>query len=302
MFIEIKNIPIPICGLILSFFSLGNLLRKYMPFIREICFICGLFLLLIMTLKLIIYPQKIKEELKNPIIASVSGTYSMALMSFSIYFFNYSYNLSIIIWTLGIIIHIILIFYFTNIFFFNNFKIENIYASYFIVYVGINNGALTSYDVGKTDIGYIIFLFGFISLIFLFPLILYRYIFYEIPEQNKPLIMVFNAAIHITIKGYLNTSNKYTRYILIYYFCCFFIYLYSLYKLYDYKSFKFYPSFSAFTFPFVISAKATNGIHNRVVDNILIKLILYFQLTFSTIIVFYIFMLYIKFLIKKQKI
>ena len=103
MFIEIKSIPIPICGLILSFFSLGNIYRKYFPFFRGICFICGLFLFILMTLKIIFYPKLIKEQLKNHILASVSGTYSMGLMSFSLYFLNYSYNLTLFIWSLGIL-------------------------------------------------------------------------------------------------------------------------------------------------------------------------------------------------------
>jgi exfoliative toxin A/B len=252
-----------------------------------------------MLLKIIIYPNIIKEELKNPIKGSVSGTFSMALMSFSLFFLNISYEISFFIWSTGIIIHIILISIFTNNFFFKNFKVENIYASIFVIYVGINNGALTSDDLGRTDIGYIIFLYGFINLIFLFPLILFRYIFYKIPEENKPLILVFNAAVHITIKGYLNTAKIYNKHILVFYSFCFLLYLFSLYKVYEYRNIKFYPSFSAFTFPFVISTKATNGIHNRVLNNLLIRIILYFQLSFSTIIVFYIFILYLRFLIKK---
>ena len=299
MFINIRNIPIAICGLILSFFSLGNLLKKFIPFLKYICFICGLFLLILILLKLIIYPKVINNELKNPIIGSISGTFSMALMSLSLYFIDISYNISVFIWISGIIIHIILIFFFTNNFFFKNFKVENIYASIFIIYVGINNGALTSDDLGLNDIGYIIFLYGFINLIFLFPMILYRYLYYKIPEGNKPIICVFSAAVHITIKGYLNTAKHYNKYILIYYSFCFLFYLFSLYKVYEYKNIKFYPSFSAFTFSFVISAKATNGIHNRVLNNIIIKIILYFQLSFGTFIVFYIFILYLKFLIKK---
>ena len=286
MYIEIQNIPIPICGLILSLFSLGNLLNRFTPLLRNICFIFGLFLLIITTLKIIIYPRKVKEELKNPLLSSVSGTYSMALMSFSVYFKNVSYKISLFIWGVGIILHILLILYFTNNFFFKNFKIENIYASFFVVYVGINNAAVTSYDLGKTNIGYIIFLYGFINLIFLFPLIFYRYICYNnIPENNKPLILVFNAAVHITIKGYLNTAQKYNKYILVLYNFCFLLYLFSLYKVYEYKNLKFYPSFSAFTFPFVISAKASNGIYNKVLNTFLIKFILDFQLLFSTLIV-----------------
>ena len=294
MLIDFKNIPIPICGLILSFFSLGNLLRRYDPYLRHVCFIFGLFLLIITTLKFILYPKILKEDLNNPILASVSGTYSMALMSFSVYFINISYSISLFIWLIGVIIHISIIIYFTTNFFFHKFNIKDVYASFFVVYVGINNAAITSNDLEITNIGYIIFLYGFINLIFLLPLVLYRYINYNIDEKNKPIILVFNAAVHITIKGYLNTAKKYNKYIKVFYSICCLFYIFSLYKVYDYKNIKFYPSFSAYTFPFVISAKATNGIYKRVLNNLLTKCILEFQLIFSTFIVFYIFFLYIK--------
>ena len=232
MFIGIKNVPIPISGLILSFFSLGNIIKNSIPYLREIYFTLGLFLLILISLKIILYPRKIKEELENPTISTVSGTYSMGLMSFSIYFLNYSYNLSLFIWILGIIIHVLLILYFTNNFFFRNFEIEKVYACFFVLYVGINNGAITSNDLNQKEFGHI-------------------------------------------------------------------IYLFCLYKVYEYRNIKFYPSFSSFTFPFVVSAKATKGIYDNILNILLIKLILYFQLIFCTISVFYVFILYFKFLFKQ---
>ena len=224
----------------------------------------------------------------------------MGLMSFSIYFLNYSYNISLFIWILGIIIHILLILYFTNNFFFKKFQIEKAYACIFVLYVGINNGAITSNDLNQKEVGHIIYLFGLVSLIFLFPLIFYRYLFYNnIPENNKPLILVFNAATHITLEGYINSSEIINKHVIYFYIICFLIYLFCLYKVYEYRNIKFYPSFSAFTFPFVISAKATNGICVNVLNIVLIKLIFYFQLIFCTIIVLYVFILYLNFLFRQ---
>ena len=259
MFIGIKNVPIPISGLILSFFSLGNIIKNSIPYLREIYFTLGLFLLILISLKIILYPRKIKEELENPIISTVSDN-----------------------------------------FFFRNFQIEKIYACFFVLYVGINNGAITSNDLNQKEFGHIIFLFGLVSFIFLFPLIFYRYLFYNnIPENNKPLILVFNAGAHITLEGYINSSEVINKHVIYFYIICFFIYLFCLYKVYEYRNIKFYPSFSSFTFPFVVSAKATKGIYDNVLNILLIKLILYFQLIFCTISVFYVFILYLKFLFKQ---
>ena len=111
--------------------------------------------------------------------------------------------------------------------------------------------------------------------------------------------MVFNAGTHITLEGYINSSEVINKNVIYFYIICLLIYLFCLYKVYEYRNIKFYPSFSSFTFPFVISAKATNGICDNVLDVLLIKLIFYFQLIFCTISVFYVFILYLKFLFKQ---
>ena len=81
----IEKIPIPICGLILAFFSLGNLLNDTHPLLKVVCGIIGIILLILILSKLALYPEKIKEDFKNPIIASNSGTFSMSLMILSTY-------------------------------------------------------------------------------------------------------------------------------------------------------------------------------------------------------------------------
>ena len=81
----IKKIPIPLCGVMLGLAALGNLLQSYSEGIRYICGILAAFLLILVLLKLIMFPQMVREDMKNPIMASVSGTFPMALMLLSVY-------------------------------------------------------------------------------------------------------------------------------------------------------------------------------------------------------------------------
>ena len=74
----IKKVPVPLCGVMLGFAALGNLLQSYGEGIRLVCGIVAAFLLILVLLKLIMFPKMIKEDMQNPIMASVSGTFPMA--------------------------------------------------------------------------------------------------------------------------------------------------------------------------------------------------------------------------------
>ncbi|WP_405309785.1 TDT family transporter [Methanobrevibacter sp.] len=294
----IEKIPIPICGLILAFLSLGNLLNDTHPLLKVACGIIGIVLLILMLFKLILYPEKIKEDFKNPIIASNSGTFSMSLMILSTYISPFIPSIAYSIWILGVALHILLIVYFTYHFIIRNFNISTVYPSYWIVFVGITMGAITAHAHNLDEIGFIFFLAGFIGMIFTFPLVIYRYINYkDIPNANKPLICIFTAVLSILIVGYLNSYNNISiEFLMIMYiFACIF-YIFALTKLIEYRNLDFYPSFAAFTFPFVISGLATKGVISKIGSNIILNSVLSIETVIATAIVLYVLIRYMKFL------
>ena len=294
----IEKIPIPICGLILAFLSLGNLLNDTHPLLKVICGIIGIVLLILILSKLVLYPKKIKEDFKNPIIASNSGTFSMSLMILSTYISPFMPIIAYGIWILGVALHILLIVYFTYHFIIRNFNISTVYPSYWIVFVGITMGAITAHAHNLDEIGFIFFLVGFIGMIFTFPLVIYRYINYkDIPNANKPLICIFTAVLSILIVGYLNSYNDTSiEFLMIMYiFACIF-YIFALTKLIEYRNLEFYPSFAAFTFPFVISGLATKGVISKIGPNIILNSVLSIETVIATAIVLYVLIRYMKFL------
>lgn len=294
----IEKIPIPICGLILAFLSLGNLLNDTHPLLKVACGIIGIALLILILSKLVLYPEKIKDDFKNPIIASNSGTFSMSLMILSTYISPFIPSIAYSIWILGVALHILLIIYFTYHFIIRNFNISTVYPSYWIVFVGITMGAITAHAHNLDEIGFIFFLAGFIGMIFTFPLVIYRYINYkDIPNANKPLICIFTAVLSILIVGYLNSYNDISIEFLIimYIFACIF-YIFALIKLIEYRNLDFYPSFAAFTFPFVISGLATKGVISKIGSNIILNSVLSIETVIATAIVLYVLIRYMKFL------
>jgi exfoliative toxin A/B len=296
----IKNIPIPVCGLILALLSLGNLTQDIHPYLRWIFGGFGLIFLILIILKIFFYPNDIKEDFKNPVIVSSSGTFSMSLMILSTYIIQFNSTLAYAIWICGIALHILLMIYFTYHFIVNNFNISNVYPSYWIVFIGITMAAITSSVHGIEEIGFLFFIIGFIAMLITLPLVVYRYLKEpNVPDMNKPLICIFTAVLSILIVGYLNSAQCISiEFItILYIFACIF-YIFALSKFIEYRNLDFYPSFAAFTFPFVISALATKGVLSKIGYGEMLNPILKIETAIAVIIVLYILIRYLKFLKK----
>jgi len=294
----IKKIPIPISGLILALLSLGNLLQDINPALRYIFGTLSILFLILIVLKIILYPQSIKEDFKNPVVVSSSGTFSMSLMILSTYIHTFIPSIALTIWIIGISLHILLMIYFTYHFIIRNFNISNTYPTYWIVYVGITMGAITAHIHGIHEIDFIFFTIGFIGMLISTPAILYReFVYNKIPDMNKPLTCIFTALFSILIVGYVNSAQNISYEFLIgmYILSCMF-YMFALYKLISLRNLEFYPSFSAFTFPFVISALATKEIASLIGPNILLNSILGIETVIATILVIYVVIRYMIFL------
>ena len=294
----IEKIPIPICGIILALLSLGNLLNDTHPYLKIICTTIGILFMILILLKLVLYPQKIRDDFKNPIIASNSGTFSMSLMLLSTLLSPFIPTIAYGVWILGVALHILLMIYFTHHFIIHEFDISSVYPSYWIVFVGITMGAITAHAHGVDEIGFIFFLIGFVAMAMTMPLVVYRYLKYpDIPDGNKPLICIFTAVLSILIVGYVNSYNDISNEFLIalYIFACVF-YVFALAKFIEYRKLDFYPSFAAFTFPFVISALATKGAMSKIGLNNILGNVLTIETAIATLIVLYVIIRYVEFL------
>lgn len=254
----IKKVPIPLCGVMLGFAALGNLLQSYGEGIRTACGIVAAFLLVLVLLKLIMFPQMIKEDLKNPIMASVAGTFPMALMLLSTYVKPLIGNAAMYLWFFAIGLHIVLIVYFTMKFIVH-LQLPKVFASYYIVYVGIAVAAITAPAYQKPGIGAAAFWFGFATLLVLLVLVTMRYVkCKEVPEPAQPLICIYAAPTSLCIAGYVQSvTPKSKTFLLVMLAVATVLYVFALVKAIGYLKLKFYPSYAAFTFPFVISAIAT---------------------------------------------
>lgn len=182
----------------------------------------------------------------------------MALMLLSTYVKPFIGQAAFIIWIAAIILHIILIVWFT-VKFIAKLQLPKVFASYYIVYVGIAVAAVTAPAYEQLGIGSAAFWFGLITFVLLFILVTIRYTkCKEVPEPAQPLICIYAAPLSLCIAGYVQSVTPKSRtFLLTMLVIATVIYLFALVKAIGYLKLKFYPSYAAFTFPFVISAIAT---------------------------------------------
>ena len=121
----------------------GNLLGKEIEIGYWICGILAVLLDILWILGRISRPARFREEMARPELASVSGTFSMSLMVLSGYLVSFLRTYAEILWYTGIGLHLGLMVWFTRRFL-RPLKTENVYASWFIIYVGIAAAGISS--------------------------------------------------------------------------------------------------------------------------------------------------------------
>lgn len=300
----LKKIHMPIVGLMLAFAALGNLVQSYGNVYRNIMGAISAILFIIATAKFAYDFQGLKNELNNPIAASVFPTYSMGIMLLATYVKSYNSNVAYAVWIIGIIIHIALIIRF-SMKFVRKFNIKQVLPSWFIVYVGIGVVAVTGKAFNQT-VGQYAFWFAVVSYLILIFVVGKRvFVVKEIPEPALPTLVIFSAPGSLCLAGYLNSFDQ--RNFFIFWFLLVLsqgFYIFALIKLIGLLKLKFYPSYSGFTFPLVISAlalKLSNGfLINQGVKITVLPIFIKVEEIIAVIIVFYVLRRYLENLAKNK--
>lgn len=265
----LKRVPLPLSGVALGFAALGNLLSAYNMSFKVICGVLAFIGLILITGKYLSDIEAFTTDMKNPVIASVSGTYTMALMLLAVYIKPVVPAFAIALWYIAVVLHFILMIYFTlNIVL--KIKIPDemmkIAASFFIVYVGIVVASVTAPAFKNMALGQLCFWIGFILYIPFFIYVSYRYIKLGNKKiEAKALACIYAAPASLCVAGYIGSfEQKNILFLGGLYIFSLLMYLVGTAAAIDLfvsfiknNDFKFYPSFAGLTFPFVISAIAT---------------------------------------------
>lgn len=297
----IKKNPMAIGGLTLGVVSLGNLLGGYFaPALALLSAMMGF----IFIIRLIKYPEILKEEIKDPIAISVAPTFAMACVMLSKYYSIYiNYDLGKFIFYFGIILHLAIIVYFL-IKFKNLIRKDKVYGSFMIVFGSFGAGAIVAPFYNAYSIGKAVWIFGMLTFLPILYMVLYKDRHYPEKDESKmPLVCIAASNGGLLLTGYFNTyKSHYLAFVIFMIILGQAIYFLAISKLPSLLKLSFYPSYSSFTFPFVINATALKLTREYLESTghvfKVLKLIQYLETALAFILVFYVFFSYIKYLSK----
>jgi len=301
----VKKIPTPIAGLMLAFAAAGNLMASYGSGIRNLFGMISFIIFIFILAKNLMNTSSLREDLKNPVVASVVPTFFMGGMLLSTYAKPYIGGGAFVLWGLCVVLHLSMIVFYTKRFLMD-FKIQKIFPSIFVVYVGIVTASVTAPAYGMQEVGKILFWAGLIFYLILLPIAGYRAVRIKgIPEAALPTLTIFAAPASLCLAGYMSSfSEKNMGMIIFLMTLSLFMYFIVLALLPKLLKLQFYPSYSAFTFPLVISAvamKLTNGYLKAIGKSGILDGMVKLQEVISVAVVFYVLLGFTKFLLMKKK-
>lgn len=304
----LKRVPIPMCGLILGLASLGNLLFSLgYPILSTFYSVLSCGLMGIIVLKIIFTMAHTVKSLDDPIVASVSPTFTMSWMVICVFLNRLFPGAPLVhfIWLIAVLLHFALMIYFVVIHIFpEKIELKHVYPSWFITFVGIgvipNTSAAFNIELGQIIIWVALFFY-----LILLPLILKRvFIHKQMKEATLPLITIITAPGSLCLAGYLSVVEDKSKILVILLFILSqTLYILTLYLLLKLLKLPFYPSYAAFTFPLVISATAINQTEQFLSPGHVLYVFDFFkhlEIIIALCVVSYVFVTYLRYLIKNM--
>lgn len=302
----IEKIPYPMAGLMLGIATLGNVWGSYNSLVRVICGSMAALLFVLILVKIILLPSSVMQAFSQLPIAAVMTAYPMGMMVLATYvkpLFSLGASL---LWWIGLVLNTVMIVAYTQKHLLP-FKLEKLYASHFIAYIGIVVSAVTGKIFNMTVVGTIAFYFGLIAYCLLLPLVTYRYMkLSDIKEPLKPIIGIYAAPANLLVAGYCVLGLQFPGFIIHGLYILGVLTTVFVWKqIYELKHLPFYPSISGFTFPLAIGALATKLYLSTVLkESILnngLKTFGNIQLVVATVMIIVVLLKYGEHLLKKQQ-
>lgn len=255
-------LPIPMGCVALGFAGLGLLFQKQNIGVTLLFGAVSVCCLILLFLKFILLPDTYKMVIKNPIdLSTLCGSF-MAMMLLSIYAANFLHlrNLAIGLWAVGVLGHLVSIVIFF-LYYVLHFSLSDVQGSWYIVFVGIAASAIPSTVLGVKMWTFPLFLFALVCIVPITILLAFRWIYLPAALPQRPLLCIIAAPASLCIAGYVQAGfGSSVKLLTVLYITAIIFYGIALCNLIKimWEHYTYMPSHAAFTFPFVISATASN--------------------------------------------
>ena len=249
-----QKIPLALSSLVLALFSLSNQISHYTLIAQGIWCLASIGFILILG-RLILGFEQIREDLRNPVVASAFASFFMAAFLFASRLPLAQTGLSVTwVGLLGLYIAYIIFF---SLRFMRPLSLNQVFPSWFVVYVGPAISLVTVPASVSTSIkGLILGVTGLATLA-LFPLVLWRMRQIAIPHLYQPILAILAAPLALLITSSIKSNQRPATIILVGLFVFSQIFFFFALRLFARLVNKgFIPLFAAFSFPLVNSVNA----------------------------------------------
>ncbi|VGQ18138.1 TDT family transporter [Streptococcus pyogenes] len=251
-----KNPPLVMSGLALGTLSFGNLLATYVSIFNYLGILAALFIYGILLVGMVRNLNDTKMQLRQPLIASVFPTFFMTGMLLSSLFLKVTGGcwLGFLTWWLFFLGNLVLIAYYQYRFVFS-FSWDNVFPSWSVLFVGIAMAALTAPASRQFLLGQVIFWVCLLLTAVILPFMAKKTYGIGLGQAVMPNISTFCAPLSLLSASYLATFPRPQVGMVIFLLVSSqLLYAFVVVQLPRLLNRPFNPGFSAFTFPFVISA------------------------------------------------
>ena len=252
-----KTIPVPCCGVALGLVALGRLLGSYgLPLVEHLLVACSAAFVALIMGKAILWPRVLANDLTDPVLGSVFGTFFMTGTQLSTYLIPVSHLLGSVVWILAVAGHAALIVWFT-LYRASNPKLSDVFTTWFVCYVGLAAGALTAPYFGFEAVGMVLVWFGLGAYAVMLVLVTLRYLRYEVPKGAQPTFCIYAAPASLILATYLSCASAPSiGFTLALGILAQLMLVMVLTQVPRFVVNGFFPSYAAMTFPFVVTATA----------------------------------------------
>lgn len=251
---SLVQVPLALSGLLLALVALGDLLAPVHPLIKPSLQTLALLGYSILFSRIFAVWSKTRTELGQPIVASCFATLFMGLLMLIASLPILPLGIGKGIWLTLVALYGIYIVYF-SIRFISQRKLELVFPSWFIVYVGFAVVGVTAPVYQAFRLGWFSLIFAGISFAILLPVVVYRLLRVKLVQAQFPLLAIFAAPTALLLTAYLQLAEQVDGRLLVFLLVLSqAFYLAVVLSLRQLTKNGFSPLFAAFTFPLVSSA------------------------------------------------
>ncbi len=201
--------------------------------------------------KAVFFNQSLVKEWSNPIKINFIPTISISLLLFAIAFLKTSHQVSLLFWTIGCSLHLIITLHVVNSWLHHeHYEVHHMNPAWFIPAVGNVVVPLAGVPLGHSDISWFFFSIGLFFWIILLVIVFNRIIFHQpLPQKLLPTFFILIAPPAVGFLSYIKLSGTLDTFALLLYNFALFLTLLLFSQLPRFIGLPFFMSWWAYSFP-----------------------------------------------------